>query len=71
MKPTKAQLQALLRVYNRVPLCANHVPVTGTGYEMPISYRQFRRSAYVSFGCFMVKWCGMWLGIEPDGYTHS
>jgi hypothetical protein len=22
-------------------------------------------------GCIMVKWCNMWLGIEPDGYTHS
>lgn len=19
----------------------------------------------------MLPWCGMWLGIEPDGYTHS
>jgi hypothetical protein len=22
-------------------------------------------------GCVMLPWCGMWLGIEPDGYTHS
>jgi hypothetical protein len=21
--------------------------------------------------CIMVQWCGMWLGIETDGYTHS
>jgi len=20
---------------------------------------------------FMIDWCGMFLGIEPDGYTHS
>jgi hypothetical protein len=24
-----------------------------------------------SFDCAMVHWCGMWLGIEQDGYTHS
>jgi hypothetical protein len=22
-------------------------------------------------GLIMVPWCGMWLGIERDGYTHS
>jgi len=22
-------------------------------------------------GCVMLPWCGMWLGIEPDGHTHS
>jgi hypothetical protein len=22
-------------------------------------------------GCVMIEWAGMWLGIEPDGYTHS
>lgn len=22
-------------------------------------------------GCVMVQWCGMTIGIEPDGYTHS
>ena len=22
-------------------------------------------------GCVMIYWAGMWLGIEPDGYTHS
>jgi hypothetical protein len=21
--------------------------------------------------CIMVRWSGMWLGIELDGYTHS
>lgn len=29
-----------------------------------MTYEQF-------FGALMVPWCGMWLGIEPDGYTHS
>ena len=37
------------------------------------SYRQFRKSATHGIGmdCVIVHWCGMWLGIEPDGYTHS
>lgn len=21
--------------------------------------------------CLMVPWCGMYLGVEPDGYAHS
>lgn len=56
---TKAQQQALLRVYRRKPL--------------GISYLQFRRTAVYSamLGCVMVPWCGMWLGIEQDGHTHS
>jgi len=40
-----------------------------------VSYRQFRRTVqgplYRSDPCIMVPWCGMWLGIEADGYTHS
>jgi hypothetical protein len=36
-----------------------------------MTYRQFRKLARVSFGALMVPWCGMWLGIEQDGYTHS
>ena len=23
------------------------------------------------YDCLMIKWCGMWLGIETDGFTHS
>ena len=22
-------------------------------------------------GCIMVPWCGMWVGIEEDGYAHT
>jgi hypothetical protein len=37
-----------------------------------MTYRKFRKTIqYGSFGCIMVQWCGMWLGIETDGYTHS
>ena len=38
-----------------------------------ITYEQFRKSVqYASYdNCILVAWCGMWLGIESDGYTHS
>jgi len=57
---TKEQRDALLRIYNR------------EWAGKPDSYLAFRRTASQSYmGCVMVPWCGMWLGIEPDGYTHS
>jgi hypothetical protein len=37
----------------------------------PMTYLQFRRTVHQGFDCLMVRWQGMWLGIEPDGYTHS
>jgi len=33
------------------------------------SYRQFRKTVKTGWDCVMVRWCGMWLGIEPDGVT--
>lgn len=38
---------------------------------LPISYLQFRRTIKEGYGCLMVPWFGLWLGIEPDGFTHS
>ncbi len=59
-KFTKEQTKALKRVYDRD---TNVAP----------SYLAFRRTAHKAFiiNCLMVPWKGMWLGIEPDGYTHS
>ena len=58
MRITKEQQIALKRVYDRSPL--------------DLTYLQFRRTAFLAFGdCVMVPWCGMILGIERDGYTHS
>ena len=57
MKITSEQKRAIKRIYDRQPL--------------GISYLQFRRTVQHGFDCLMVEWCGMWLGIEPDGYTHS
>ena len=59
-KLTRAQRNALLRIYRR----------DSTPRQ---SYLSFRRTAQVDhlLGCVMLPWCGMWLGIEPDGHTHS
>lgn len=108
---TRAQREALKRVYDRGPLYAapadklleaagwtfdyiqepvnwwwSH-PLHGArvrvesaaiveefGYARRLSYRNFRRTAsgpYRRGDALMVQWAGMWLGIEPDGYTHS
>jgi hypothetical protein len=60
VKTTKAQRTALARVYRRGPL------------GMP--YREFRRTVSGTFGCdgaVVVRWQGMWLCIEADGYCHT
>lgn len=40
-----------------------------------MTYRAFRRTVHPLLGyddgSVMVEWCGMLLGIETDGYTHS
>lgn len=35
------------------------------------TYREFRRRVVFCSDYVMIPWCGMWLGIELDGYTHS
>jgi hypothetical protein len=60
MKLTKPQQQALLRVFFR------HAP-----NAKEVSYLGFRRTVFPGPGCVMVPYFGMFLGIEPDGYTHS
>lgn len=62
MITTKAQRAALKRVYDR-----------GDTTRLPETYRQFRRRAWMASydTCIMIVWCGMMLGIEIDGYTHS
>ena len=36
-----------------------------------MTYREFRRTVEQGWDCIMVRWSGMWLGIETDGYTHA
>ena len=57
MKINKAQQTSLKRVWTR--------------NNQGKSYLAFRRTVCVGCNCAMVHWSGMWLGIEPDGYTHS
>jgi len=56
---TKNQQQALLRKWRQS--------------NQGMTYLQFRRSAMPMFGdpAIVIKWCNMFLAIEPDGYTHS
>lgn len=75
---TRAQRKALKAVYDRAPLYIDVVEGRPMAWIWPrphkrrVTYREFRRTARKSFlGCVMVPWCGMWLGIEEDGYTHS
>lgn len=57
---TKEQQKALAQLYRRG--------------EQKESFLTFRRSVLPTIGCdsaVMVKWAGMWIGIERDGYAHS
>lgn len=61
IKTTRAQRVALKAVYDRMPATT-------------LTYRQFRKRIWPDwsgYGCVMIYWCSMWLGIERDGYTHS
>ena len=59
MKITDAQKRAIKRIYDR--------------QDLGMTYLAFRRSVERACysDCLMVEWCGMWLGIETDGYVHS
>lgn len=54
---TKAQQHSLMRKWSQD--------------DQKMSYLEFRRTVQRGYDCIMVRWCGMWLGIEQDGYTHS
>lgn len=55
---TRAQREAIAKKYRQNP-------------DGALTYREFRRRAQKNFGILMLPWCGMVLGIEPDGHTHS
>jgi len=65
MTMNKAQQKALWNILLR----------KNPGAELPMfrgAYMRLRRQAVYNFtDCWMVPYCGMWLGIEKDGYTHS
>jgi len=58
VKITKEQRKAILR----------------KAIQSDLTYRQLRAKALPTVGCdgaIVLPWCGMWLCIERDGYTHS
>lgn len=75
---TRKQREAIKRVFDRCPLYASLIGSTWQATSTPryhghkaLTYRQFRRLVLPTYDCLMVQWCGMWLGIEGDGYVHS
>lgn len=60
---TKEQRKALRRLY-----------FNGMFPSKGVSYKEFRKTLLPEFGGYgavMVPYCGMWVGIEKDGYAHS
>lgn len=59
-KITKEQQRSLLRKWQQ--------------NDQGLTYREFRKTVTPYFGddsCVLVPWCGMWVGIEKDGYSHT
>ena len=76
----RAQREALKAVYHRTTLWQldGGERMHPLGFKWPeytyalkVTYRKFRQTVRPGPDCIMVPWCDMWLGIEPDGYTHS
>lgn len=79
---TRKQREALKRLFDRGPLYHNSAEtLVRRGFFspvkddlLPMKYRDFRKLVQPMFGgdkCILVPWKNMWMGIEPDGYTHS
>ena len=62
VKTTRAQRVTLAHYWRRQE--AGDRPMGET-------YRQFRRRVLPAWGYIGIAWCGMYIGIEPDGYGHS
>ena len=60
IKTTRAQRERLLEIYKR-----------DTNVQQMETYKQFRKRVEPGLGCIMILWCGMWIGIEKDGYAHT
>jgi hypothetical protein len=78
VRTTRKQREALFRVFRRdFPSWVSpgkREALTGNVIAVPtIQWRRFRKEVKPCFGdvCVMIYWQGMWLGIEPDGHTHS
>lgn len=65
-KLPREQRHAIWRLFKR----GDNQP-RGQGYQG--TFREFieRADFEVCGDAVLIHWCGMWLGIERDGYTHS
>jgi hypothetical protein len=64
MKLTKPQAQTLRRKW----IDGQHE----NGSTRDVSFLAFRRTVEPTYDAsVMVQWCGMYVGIEPDGYPHT
>ena len=76
----------MAQITNREQTNPNGSPLLTTDDQLRALRRKFAQSADGSpdfdhfkaraqndslMDCVMIHWCGMWLGIETDGYTHS
>ncbi len=78
---TRQQREALKAVYDRQPIYRlddNPATYGRNEGQWPdhttahrVTYRELRRTVQHGPGCAMVPWLRMWLGVEPDGHTHS
>lgn len=79
---SRPQREALAAVFKRTPM----YQLDGRPEMLPIqnpwpnytdahkvTYREFRRTVVPELygDAILINWCGMWLGIEKDGYCHS
>ena len=64
MRLTKPQAQTLYRKW----IDGQHE----RGSTRDVSFLAFRRTVEPTYDdSVMVQWCGMYIGIEADGYPHS
>jgi len=79
---TRAQREALKRIYMReaATVKSNLIYEFENDTKLPYAYTHMkwrsycamRRAAIIAYGdCIMLQVGNIWLGIEPDGYTHS
>ena len=67
---TEAQRESMRRLYERAAAAANdRDPYIGPGWPDFIRkcFAPTRMNGYVG----VPDWCGMFIGIESDGHTHS
>ncbi len=74
---TPQQHEKLFDIFQRQPstcsTCGQSKPVklVERNHYTNETFHEFLGRAAHGYDCVMIEWCGMWLGIEKDGYAHS